>query len=71
VVFLNISFEIVQSVKNIKYASGSGVKENLLPHVFVQLYKQYCRPHLEFATPVWSPWNEADKQVQENVQKRQ
>jgi ribonucleases P/MRP protein subunit RPP40 len=24
-------------------------------HVFVKLYKQYVRPHLEFAPPVWSP----------------
>ena len=22
----------------------------------VVLYKQYVRPHLEFATPAWSPW---------------
>jgi ribonucleases P/MRP protein subunit RPP40 len=39
-------------------------------HVFVNLYKQYVRPHLEFATPVWSPWQAADKQVLENVQKK-
>ncbi len=25
-------------------------------HVFIQLYKQYVRPHLEFAAPAWSPW---------------
>jgi hypothetical protein len=24
-------------------------------HVFIQLYKQYVRPHLEFAAPAWSP----------------
>jgi ribonucleases P/MRP protein subunit RPP40 len=39
-------------------------------HVFVKLYKQYVRPHLEFATPVWSPWLNADKQVLENVQRK-
>jgi ribonucleases P/MRP protein subunit RPP40 len=39
-------------------------------HVFVQLFKQYVRPHLEFATPVWSPWTAADKQVLENVQRK-
>jgi Reverse transcriptase (RNA-dependent DNA polymerase) len=39
-------------------------------HVFVNLYKQYVRPHLEFATPVWSPWQNADKQVLENVQRK-
>ena len=27
------------------------------------------RPHVEFALPAWSPWNEADKIVIENVQK--
>jgi hypothetical protein len=37
-------------------------------HVFVRLYKQYIRPHLEFATPAWSPWLEMDKQLLENVQ---
>jgi ribonucleases P/MRP protein subunit RPP40 len=39
-------------------------------HVFVKLYKQYVRPHLEFATPAWSPWLNADKQVLENVQQK-
>jgi ribonucleases P/MRP protein subunit RPP40 len=39
-------------------------------HVFLKLYKQYVRPHLEFATPVWSPWLNTDKQVLENVQKK-
>ena len=38
--------------------------------VFVQLYKQYVRPHLEFAVPAWSPWSIADKQVLEKVQER-
>jgi hypothetical protein len=39
-------------------------------HIFVKLFKQYVRPHLEFATPAWSPWSTADKQVLENVQKK-
>ena len=39
-------------------------------HVFVQLYKQYVRPHLEFAVQAWSPWAEGDKEVLEKVQKR-
>jgi hypothetical protein len=39
-------------------------------NIFVRLYKQYVRPHLEFATPVWSPWQETDKQVLETVQKK-
>jgi ribonuclease P/MRP protein subunit RPP40 len=39
-------------------------------HVFKRLYTQYARPHLEFATPVWSPWTEGDKECLEQVQKR-
>jgi hypothetical protein len=39
-------------------------------HVFVRLYKQYVRPHLEFATAAWSPWTAADKESLEKVQKR-
>ena len=39
-------------------------------HVFKKLYVQYVRPHVEFSLPAWSPWNEADKIVIENVQKR-
>jgi hypothetical protein len=37
---------------------------------FVQLYKQYVRPHLEFAVQAWSPWQQADIDLLENVQKR-
>ncbi len=39
-------------------------------HVFMGLYKQYVRPHLEFSTPAWSPWLRGDKDVLENVQKK-
>ena len=35
---------------------------------FVQLYKMYVRPHLEFAIQVWSPWLQADIDVLEKVQ---
>ena len=38
--------------------------------VFVQLYKQYVRPHLEFAGPAWSPWTGADIEVLERVQRK-
>jgi hypothetical protein len=31
---------------------------------------QYVRPHLQFASPAWSPWLEADKEVLEKVQGR-
>ena len=37
-------------------------------HIFKKLYVQYVRPHVEFASPAWSPWNETDKAVIEKVQ---
>ena len=39
-------------------------------NVFVRLYVQYVRPHLEFSTQAWSPWCEADKAVLEKVQQK-
>jgi hypothetical protein len=27
-------------------------------HVFMRLYKQHVRPHLEFSTQAWAPWTE-------------
>ncbi len=38
--------------------------------VFVKLYQQYVRPHLEFCTQAWSPWTAADKECLERIQKR-
>jgi len=37
-------------------------------YTFKKLYVQYVRPHLEFASPAWSPWTESDKATIENVQ---
>ena len=39
-------------------------------HVFVRLYVQYVRPHLEFSTQAWSPWTEGDKMALEKWQKK-
>ena len=39
-------------------------------NVFLRLFKQYVRPHLEFASVAWSPWLIADISVLEDVQKR-
>ena len=39
-------------------------------HMFVRLYKQYVRPHLEFSTQAWSPWNEEDIACLKRVQQR-
>ena len=38
--------------------------------VFVDLYKTYVRPHLEYCAQAWSPWNIGDKEVVEAVQRR-
>lgn len=37
---------------------------------FVKLYKQYVRPHLEFAIPAWSPWTLGDREMLEKIQRR-
>ena len=38
--------------------------------VFLLLYKQFVRCHLEFAIPAWSPWLVQDIEILERVQKR-
>ena len=37
---------------------------------WVNLYKQYIRPHLEYCVQAWSPWTEQDKKLLESVQER-
>ena len=39
-------------------------------HIFVRLYKQYIRPHLEFGIPVQTPWSQGDIDLMEKVQIR-
>jgi hypothetical protein len=39
-------------------------------HVFLRLYVQYVRPHLEYAVSAWAPWYETDKECLEKVQRR-
>ena len=38
--------------------------------VFLQLYKQFVRCHLEFAVPSWNPWLLRDIELLERVQRR-
>ncbi len=37
---------------------------------FIKLYKQNVRPHVEFASPAWSPWNAGDQKELERVQQK-
>ena len=37
---------------------------------FIRLYKQYVRPHLEYAIQAWCPWTDSDIDLLESVQKR-
>jgi hypothetical protein len=39
-------------------------------HTYLRLYKQYVRPHLEFAGPAWTPWTVGDKELLEKVQEK-
>jgi len=39
-------------------------------NIFVRLYIQYVRPHLEYAVASWSPWFEANKECLEKIQRR-
>ena len=39
-------------------------------HTFLRLYKQFVRPHLEFASQAWAPWTIGDKKTLEKVQER-
>ena len=38
--------------------------------VFLQLYLQFVRCHLEFAVSAWSPWTNNDMDILERIQKR-
>ena len=38
--------------------------------MFLDLYKTLVRPHLEYATPVWTPLYKKDSIMLENVQRR-
>ena len=31
--------------------------------VFLNLYKQYVRPHLEFSVTAWAPWTQEDMET--------
>ena len=37
---------------------------------WIGLYKTYVRPHMEYASPCWSPWTNRDIDLLESVQER-
>ena len=39
-------------------------------YTFAKLYKVYVRPHLQYCSSAWSPYNVADKEILESVQRR-
>ena len=39
-------------------------------NIFLKLYKQYVRVHMEFAVSSWRPWTQQDKDKLENVQRK-
>jgi hypothetical protein len=39
-------------------------------HVYVKLFKQYVRPHLEYSSPAWGPSTRADIDKIESVQRK-
>ena len=39
-------------------------------HIFLRLYLQYVRPHLEFSVAAWAPWTQADITCLERIQQR-
>ena len=39
-------------------------------NIFLKLYKQYVRAHIEFAVSSWRPWTQQDKDKLENVQRK-
>jgi hypothetical protein len=43
-------------------------RDKMVP--YLNLYKQYVRPHLEFSVTAWAPWQEGDKAVLERVQEK-
>ena len=39
-------------------------------HIFIKLYVQYVRHHLEYCVQAWNPWLRCDIELLENVQRR-
>ena len=56
-------------VPRLKRFSGSSTGNSLIIHPVMQCYLSLVRPHLDYATSIWSPYTNKDKTLLENVQK--
>ena len=69
---LKPSAQCVNAIKNARIALRN-IETSFLYRdhkVFVKIYKQYVRCHLEYASQVWSPWTAVDIDKLEKVQQK-
>jgi hypothetical protein len=78
----DIGVEVQQNLKPSKQCAKAATTARLVlsqitrafhyrdKYTFTKLYKTYVRPHLEFCTPAWSPWSQADIKTLEKVQEK-
>lgn len=59
---INLTKRVLGTLKNIFEYKGLDLVK--------QLYTCYVRPHLEFAVPAWSPYQQKDIETLEKVQRR-
>ena len=69
---LTLSFHIAEVVKKANQVLGQLLRAVSYRDkwVFVRLYKQQVRCHLEYAVQCWNPWLKQDINLPEGVQKR-
>ena len=69
---LKPSSQCIKAVKKANQVLGQMARAFTYRDKFtwVKLYKQYVRPHLEYAIQAWCPWTVADIDAIEGVQKR-
>jgi hypothetical protein len=73
-----ISDDLKPSTHSMKAASKASAVLGMMGRSFhyrskstwINLYKMYVRPHLEYASPAWNPWLRKDVQALEKVQER-
>ena len=69
---LKPSAQCINAIKNARTALRN-IESSFLyrdQNIFVQIYKQFVRCHLEYASQVWCPWTAADIEKLEKVQQK-